>query len=526
MASSAATTTSPPPQPPSARDAHEEAAEARIARGALALASAQPVMWAAGLATTILLPRFLGDQALGQYALAMAVAMVPSMIASMGIPRYLPARVAVVPERANIEVPAALILVVGASTLMGLLFLLAIPLTGLLAGAPYVLLLALVGMVLWKPSHLLQGVLAGREQFKSLASLNAAATVVVAGSGLAVLALGGDLVGYMAVGAVAGAAFGGAAWRLSGLSFQRGAWDRDIMRGLVRGGMPFFAWNVVRRAYGDGDRILLGFLSTQAAIGWYAAAYRITSVPLVVSSFITAPLMPVLTRHLSEPAVFQRTLRRTLLASLLLSVPCSALIFGLAPAIPGLLGWPTSFEHAVPLMMILALHDPIVALDMVLGTALLTLGREGRWLRVGVAAAFFNLGLNIVLIPVFEGATQNGAIAAAILTGLTELLLLGGAIALLPPGMLDRATVVTGGKIVLAGMAMGVVGTAFQPISLALAIAGSALAFAGTAAALGVFRSDDGRALAALFAARVSSRLGRFAPRARGWTRADGADRG
>jgi O-antigen/teichoic acid export membrane protein len=186
-----------------------------------------------------------------------------------------------------------------------------------------VLLLALVAMVLWKPSHLLQGVLAGRERFKRLAALNAAATVVMAAAGLAVLALGGDLVDYVAVGAIAGALAGFAAWRLSGLSLQQGVWDRDVMRGLVRGGMPYFAWNVVRRVYGDGDRILLGFFSTQAAIGWYAAAYRIASVPLVFSTFITAPLMPVLTRHLSDTEVFQRTLRRTLLACLLFSVPCS-----------------------------------------------------------------------------------------------------------------------------------------------------------------------------------------------------------
>jgi O-antigen/teichoic acid export membrane protein len=194
---------------------------------------------------------------------------------------------------------------------------------------------------------------------------------------------------------------------------------------------------------------------------------------------------------------------------MVLTVPCSALIVGLAPLLPSVLGWPESFAQSVPLMMILALHTPLVAMDMVFGTALLALDRERLWLRVGMIALVFNLGLNLVLIPFFQQATQNGAIAAAILTSLTELLLLIGALVLLPRGLFDRETATTAVRIMLAGVAMGLVCALLQTNSPAFAVLASTIAFAGTAAALGVFRSADIRALCSFLAAKLSISFGR-----------------
>jgi O-antigen/teichoic acid export membrane protein len=286
-------------------------------------------------------------------------------------------------------------------------------------------------MVLWKPSHLLSAVFAGQERFRGLAAITAGGSVVSSCAGLAVVALTRNAVGYVAVSCLTSAAVGIVMWQMSHLKFNRTALDIGLWKRLVGGGLPFLGWSLVLRVYGQSDNVLLAFLSTEAAIGWYAAAYKIISIPLFVPALISAPLLPVLSRCASDHAAFQRTLRRSILAAMLVVIPLSVLLIALAPVIPGLLGWPGAFQNAVPLMMILALHEPIVAADIMLGTALVALRRETPWLWVGVVAALFNPAANLVLIPFFQHSAQNGAIGAAIVTVLTEMVMLGGALLLL-----------------------------------------------------------------------------------------------
>ena len=133
-----------------------------------------------------------------------------------------------------------------------------------------------------------------------------------------------------------------------------------------------------------------------------------------------------------RPPVARVCSRPSLIAALILTVPIAAVIIALAPIVPALLHWPAEFDHSVPLMMILALHQPFVAADMVLATGLAALKREGRWLRVGIVAAVINPALNVVFIPLLERHMQDGAIAAAVITVATELLMFGAVARLLP----------------------------------------------------------------------------------------------
>ena len=42
---------------------------------------------------------------------------------------------------------------------------------------------------------------------------------------------------------------------------------------VLLGGLPFFVWQAALLIYGQIDTVLLSLLSTEAVIGWYAAAY-------------------------------------------------------------------------------------------------------------------------------------------------------------------------------------------------------------------------------------------------------------
>src|SRR5579884_1294951 len=101
-----------------------------IARGALALLSTQPLTWAATLATTIFLPRYLGDTGLGTYALAISVATLVAMVCSLGVPDYLARWLAAEPAAVR-EGGGALVLLTGVAILVGLPLAVVLPHVGI-----------------------------------------------------------------------------------------------------------------------------------------------------------------------------------------------------------------------------------------------------------------------------------------------------------------------------------------------------------------------------------------------------------
>src|SRR5437660_9685004 len=69
-----------------------------VTRGALALLSTQPLTWGASLLTTILGPRLLGAEALGQFTIVFTIATLAATGTSLGVSEFLVRRVAQSPR--------------------------------------------------------------------------------------------------------------------------------------------------------------------------------------------------------------------------------------------------------------------------------------------------------------------------------------------------------------------------------------------------------------------------------------------
>ncbi len=244
------------------------------------LLGAQPITWAASLATAVFLPQFLGDRALGQYALASTIALLASIATTFGVVRYVTREVAADRTRAATYAPSAMVLMTVLGAGVALFLSIVLPLVGLFPTAPHLIAIALIGMVVSKPAHLLAGVLHGEERFPRLAAFNAVTGVAGAALGIGLLALGGGVGAYIAVLGAVSAAAGVVLWRLSGFTLNRLVVNRATLTMLLAGGAPFLGWSLVLRVYAEVDKILLAFLSTEAAIGWYAASYRFDSALL------------------------------------------------------------------------------------------------------------------------------------------------------------------------------------------------------------------------------------------------------
>jgi O-antigen/teichoic acid export membrane protein len=335
------------------------------------------------------------------------------------------------------------------------------------------------------------GILIGQERHGQFAWLQAASGIAGPCAGLLVLALGGSVIAYSMAHLVAGGVLLLLVWQVSGLRLSRADFQVRRWIDLARRGLPFLGFSVTLRIRAEFDRIILVLLASAATTGWYASAYRIISIPQFIPTLIVMPLLPALSRHTADDEAFRVTLRRTLIAMLLLTVPISAGMLAMAPVIPGLLRWPEEFGNSVPLMMILAVQQPLVGLGSILGTGLVALNQEHRWLRVMALGTVANLTMNVALIPIFEQTTGNGAIGASMATVLTELLLLGGALMLMPTGVIDRRTTLMSAKVLAAGVCVAVSALVLIPVSLPLGVTAGVATFVVSLLALGVAGPRD-----------------------------------
>jgi O-antigen/teichoic acid export membrane protein len=355
----------------------------------------------------------------------------------------------------------------------------------------------------------------GRERHLSYAWFMAANFILYTVASLIVLLAGGDVVQSTATCGVLSIIVTAVTWRLCKFSPIMPRINRALIHEIlerVRAGLPFVTWSVTLAAYGSIDRVLLGMNVPSSEVGWYAAAYRIISIPVFIPNLITAPLFPALSRSHDDPETLRRTIAQTLRLVLLLNIALSAIIIVGAPALPSLLHWPADFSNAVPLITILSLHLPAVAVDMVLGAVIMAVHREARWISVGLIATVFNATCNTLGIPFFEHAFGNGAISASIVTVLTEVLMFVGAVLVIPKNLLDTALVWEGARLVVSGTAAVLAGAAVLPVLvqtipvLALAMIGAgalaAITYVAAAVLLRALTFNDMQAVVRLIASR------------------------
>jgi len=350
----------------------------------------------------------------------------------------------------------------------------------------------------------------GREQHRSYAWFNATSVVLSMFCVVLVLLAGGNVVLAAVVAGSVSIGTSLVGWKLSRvrplLPNPRAVPWRQL-RQFIAGGLPFLSWQITLLAYGQVDRLLLGIFVPTSEVGWYAAAYQIVGIVVFVPTLVIAPLFPALSRTVHDAAALRKTIAQTLRILMIIMGLLGVGSIIAAPGVPRLFGWPADFSNAVPLMMILALHLPIVALDMVFGAVLMAIHRESRLVAVGLVAVLFNLAANLVAIPFFQTSYSNGAIGSSIVTVLTEMLMCVGALILIPKRYLDGSILWQAGRLTVPGVVGALVGLALLAplmeslhIILALSIAsvGGAIVYVVGATVLRAITIDDVGPLTAL----------------------------
>jgi O-antigen/teichoic acid export membrane protein len=170
------------------------------------------------------------------------------------------------------------------------------------------------------------------------------------------------------------------------------------------------------------DTLMLGFLLSSTAVGLYSAAYRPLTAPLTISATYGMGLFPALSRAISENSqqfteLVLRSLRLTAIGAIPIGVTGSFLAVPLVDLLFG-----ADYAGAAPVLQVLSWSAALVLLRVTFRQALAASGRQRLDLICAAAATSVNVGLNLILIPIF------GIMGAATATLVSEVVWVSAAI--------------------------------------------------------------------------------------------------
>ncbi|HXG77152.1 MAG TPA: oligosaccharide flippase family protein [Gaiellaceae bacterium] len=187
--------------------------------------------------------------------------------------------------------------------------------------------------------------------------------------------------------------------------------------GLAREMLPFGlrAWPGTIAAFVNAriDQVVMGFIATEAALGYYVVAVNASDLALYVPSAAALAIVPSITvAPVAERALMTARIFRVLVVLTVGVVAVSALASPLVPVVFG-----AAYEPSVrPFLLLLPGAVAFVPLT-IFGTALLASSAPGRGSVGPVAALVVGVPLDVLLIPAYGAEGAAIAASAAFTTG-------------------------------------------------------------------------------------------------------------
>jgi O-antigen/teichoic acid export membrane protein len=182
--------------------------------------------------------------------------------------------------------------------------------------------------------------------------------------------------------------------------------------------LVIFSNSIITTIYLVFDTIILGFLTNDVHVGYYAASMRISKISLALIGVLSAVLLPRLTvafreGHLDEA---RSLLEKSISFVVFLSIPIAIGTFCLSTEIIALFAG-VKYLPAVSSLQILCFIVCFVGMAQVFAhQILLPLHQEKKILYASLCGVIVSLVLNFTLIPLFQ---QNGAAMSSVITEAT-----------------------------------------------------------------------------------------------------------
>jgi len=198
--------------------------------------------------------------------------------------------------------------------------------------------------------------------------------------------------------------------------------DREIWRVLLRSALPVGASLLLTAIVNRIDFLMLEQMVSLEAVGLYSAAYRITNLLEKFPLFVMATLYPIMSQlATADPVRLRDVYRKTVAHFAAVGVPLGVVMTIAAPHVLALLfGEP--YRAAGGALRHLVWSTVCLYLALAGGNLLLSVGRERDSLLALGFGAVVNVALNFMLIPArgIEGAAIATAVSFAIVLIITS----------------------------------------------------------------------------------------------------------
>lgn len=201
----------------------------------------------------------------------------------------------------------------------------------------------------------------------------------------------------------------------------------DLLKGIdwmslaifkhLKPALHIFVLNLIISLYTNLNMIMLGIMASDTSVGLYTAGTKLTSVVLGIVTSISAVLLPQFSYLFASGNIkeFRRLSQKSYNLIMCITIPSIIGLIAVAYQIT-MIFCGEGYENSISVLVLTAPTICFIALTNLLGIQILyPQGKENIVIYSTIAGAFVNIGLNIVLIPIYA------EVGAAISTMITEL---------------------------------------------------------------------------------------------------------
>jgi len=452
----------------------------------------QIVSWVLGLIWVIYLPRYLGAENMGRYAIAMAIWAVLTGIISSGVPTYLTKEIARSPEKAATYLGTALL----QRYVIFLLCCIPVALYSHLMGYPAevttLIWIVACGVPFAHTGLIFSAVFQGLEIMQYVALVEILAKVFLVGGSLILMAMRFGVNEIAMLAAASGLL--GVVVQLALLRQRipiRLTWSNALSREMLIKSVPYALSSLVLMLYGETDKLIMSALVEERVVGWYGVAATLAMTFMVVPNVFATAIFPALSRDSGQKGdEAARVLRKSLDLVLIAGVPIGFGLMTVSDQVVHLL-YASKFPESAPVLRILGATLALTFVATILGRYLLATGRANQWTLAMFVCVVLAFPLSLALVPWAHNSFGNGAIGSALRFACTEAIMVLVGIYLLPRGLLTRANARTALRVLAAGGVM--VGTCWfvRDFFIAVPVAVGVATYAAMILVLRVLQPED-----------------------------------
>jgi len=195
--------------------------------------------------------------------------------------------------------------------------------------------------------------------------------------------------------------------------------DMGLLRSMIRESYPLLLNHFLATIFFQIDVIILESSWGAATVAQYSVAYRWILTIMIIPSFFTQALLPVMARqHRENPQALRQTYSFGIKLMFALAIPAAAFFTFFAVPLVMLMGDAQYLPDGAVALQLMIWSIPIGWLNSLTQYALIAVDLQRRITLAFVVAVSFNIIANLILIPRF------GYPVAALTTILSELVLL------------------------------------------------------------------------------------------------------